>query len=222
MKVCCTCRVDKPVSEFAKNKSTVDGYSRDCKECHRKTRRKYYENNKNREKDNVIRWRRENCDKNHIEVKCGGCGKPLIRHRTTIKSKNSYCSLICRRNSDVAGYINYYYTATEKRSRQTGKAFDLDREYLSDLFFNIQKSKCAVLGVPIRLGRVDDNFGIYELASIDRINNSIGYVKGNIRFVCLGINYMRNRRSDDEMHILLDMIKNNYTGRVYHEGNTHH
>lgn len=29
-------------------------------------------------------------------------------------------------------------------------------------------------------------------ASVDRIDNTKGYIEGNVQFVCLGFNYMRN------------------------------
>jgi hypothetical protein len=43
----------------------------------------------------------------------------------------------------------------------------------------------------------DDNTSTPYSASIDRIDNNKGYVKGNIRFVALMFNYARNRFSDD-------------------------
>jgi hypothetical protein len=36
-------------------------------------------------------------------------------------------------------------------------------------------------------------------ASIDRIDNNIGYIKGNIRFVSLIYNYARNNFSEDDV-----------------------
>jgi hypothetical protein len=33
-KLCCHCKIEKPLSEYYKNKSTRDGYSYDCKHCH--------------------------------------------------------------------------------------------------------------------------------------------------------------------------------------------
>jgi len=47
-------------------------------------------------------------------------------------------------------------------------------------------------------------------ASLDRIDNEKGYIKGNVRFVCLGINYMKNRRADSEVFELLDKILEYY------------
>jgi hypothetical protein len=48
---------------------------------------------------------------------------------------------------------------------------------------------------------------IYETASLDRIDNKKGYIKGNVRWVLLGINYMKNRHSDEDLNILINKIK---------------
>ena len=36
-------------------------------------------------------------------------------------------------------------------------------------------------------------------ASLDRIDSSKGYVKGNVEFVCLAVNYAKNGFSKDQM-----------------------
>ena len=66
MKKCTKCKVEKPLSEFYKAKSTKDGYDRRCKKCKifyqkdyiqenidgkRKYDKKYYKKNKNRFKE---------------------------------------------------------------------------------------------------------------------------------------------------------------------------
>lgn len=42
MKMCCTCKCEKPVSEFNKKKANKDGLERYCKECHRARNRHHY------------------------------------------------------------------------------------------------------------------------------------------------------------------------------------
>ena len=39
------------------------------------------------------------------------------------------------------------------------------------------------------------------------IDNKLGYTKGNVRWVVLGINYMKNRHSDEDLIILINKIK---------------
>ena len=49
-------------------------------------------------------------------------------------------------------------------------------------------------------------------ASLDRIDNSKGYIKGNIRWVSRSINYMKNDMSDDMVNELIDLIVKNKKG----------
>lgn len=77
-KVCYTCKLEKPLSEFHKNKANKDGLQKQCKVCHIDTKKAYRENNKERVKatqkayleNNKERyaalkkaWRQENRDK---------------------------------------------------------------------------------------------------------------------------------------------------------------
>jgi 5-methylcytosine-specific restriction endonuclease McrA len=45
-KICTKCKIEKPVSEFYKDKSRRDGLTYQCKRCYDKRKRIYYENNK--------------------------------------------------------------------------------------------------------------------------------------------------------------------------------
>ena len=50
-KVCKQCGIEKPFSEFDKHKTMKDGHLNKCKECRRKYRKQYYEQNKEHEKE---------------------------------------------------------------------------------------------------------------------------------------------------------------------------
>lgn len=44
-------------------------------------------------------------------------------------------------------------------------------------------------------------------ASLDRIDSSKGYVKGNVQFVCLSMNYAKNGFSDQQIKDFVDSIR---------------
>ena len=48
-KICSKCKEEKSIELFSKNKSKKSGYSCECKECHKIIRKKYYDNNKEKE-----------------------------------------------------------------------------------------------------------------------------------------------------------------------------
>lgn len=93
---------------------------------------------------------------------------------------------------------------SRKRAKNHGWDFDLDREYLVKLW-NKQNGKCAVSGIEmdIKSGTLQ-NKNPYR-ASLDRINNKKGYVKGNVRFTTHWVN---NAKSTWSENIFEDFITN--------------
>lgn len=74
-KICSTCKKEKPIIEFHKNKSKWDGLSTDCKQCGCKRALNYYhknkekcnerhriwvKNNRNKIKEGRKKWKKEN------------------------------------------------------------------------------------------------------------------------------------------------------------------
>ena len=53
MKVCGSCKVEKPLSDFARNKAKKDGYQTQCKSCKKETQAAWYQRNKNRHRANT-------------------------------------------------------------------------------------------------------------------------------------------------------------------------
>lgn len=86
---------------------------------------------------------------------------------------------------------------------------DLNTDFLSDLWDH-QKGRCALSNVPMNLECKEARTKNLQNASLDRINNNLGYIKGNVQFVCLGINYAKNRHSDEHFLSFLDKIVDNY------------
>lgn len=46
MKICCECKIEKDIKNFAKDKTHKDGHKTKCKECSRKYTKKWYQENK--------------------------------------------------------------------------------------------------------------------------------------------------------------------------------
>jgi len=44
-------------------------------------------------------------------------------------------------------------------------------------------------------------------ASVDRIDSSLGYVKGNVQFISIAMNHMKANMSDEDMFKLLAILK---------------
>ena len=85
-------------------------------------------------------------------------------------------------------YISNLYTQLAYRRRETHD-YEITREYLYGLY-ETQKGICAYSGVAMT--NIKDGTG-YHLSniSIDRIDNTKGYLEGNIALVCLACNMMK-------------------------------
>lgn len=86
----------------------------------------------------------------------------------------------------------YIHTQLRNRAKRRGIEFDLDVEdiVLPDL--------CPVLGVAMSLGTGSGKRSWHSY-SVDRIDPSKGYVKGNIQIVCMRANVMKNDASVEEL-----------------------
>jgi hypothetical protein len=69
------------------------------------------------------------------------------------------------------------------------------------------------LPVNVRQLRGENNENI---ASLDRIDNDKGYVKGNLHWVCKRVNYMKHIMTDD---YFLEIVEKIYTYRINNHEN---
>ena len=91
-----------------------------------------------------------------------------------------------------------------KRARNNSWSFDIDRDYLIRVWHS-QQGLCAVSGVAMQTeSGTRENKNPYR-ASLDRIDNSKGYVIGNVRFVCHWVN---NAKSTWDQTVFDDFVNN--------------
>jgi len=100
----------------------------------------------------------------------------------------------CRRNNSVIQYNNssieyrMYYRA---KSRARRKNWDFNIE-ISDI---VIPEICPILKKPI------------DVPSIDRIDSSKGYIKGNIQIISTRANMLKNNASINELELILEHLK---------------
>jgi hypothetical protein len=229
MKKCGKCLDIKEELEFSENKKKKDGLASICKTCHSQYRKEHYLKNKDKVIIQVNEYRTNNPDiylkisKNRInsfskkagrtiEVKCIKCDNILYQSKNEILiNKSAYCSKECK-SIDCKSNYHFYLKSIEKRVIKSNMDFDLDEFFLQDLLENKQYNKCKVTNISIKLKSKGDITSLHETASLDRINSNKGYTKDNVQWVCLGVNYMKLDYSNNELHYLLKLIKENYIG----------
>jgi hypothetical protein len=167
------------------------------------------------------------------EFVCDHCGKiekkPTSEYnRNTKLNRKNFCSRSCsftygiaigkiktKKPYDVsqhAGnkrdlYTPYRYTFRCAQTRW--KDFDLTIDDLKDQW-ELQKGICPYskfdLKLPIGTKKIHHSFR----ASLDRIDSSKGYIKGNIQFVSTLINFMKSSISHDEVIDFLNKLTKNH------------
>jgi len=83
---------------------------------------------------------------------------------------------------------------------------DVDNNYLWDLYLK-QNKKCALSGLGISFPRKFDD--TLWTASLDRIDSSIGYMKGNVQWVHKHVNLMKNIYEQNYFINMCKLIANN-------------
>lgn len=101
-----------------------------------------------------------------------------------------------RHRRTLKGTISNKLMSAKKRAQKDKLSFELDNAYVTSLWEE-QKGKCAKTGVD--LGRIGDK---WLSPSLDRIDPSKGYVKGNVQWTCWRYNDAKSNMSDDSFMAL--------------------
>ena len=146
------------------------------------------------------------------ECKCGVRAKRLATELENGKSRRCIkCSGVntgnIRRRRGCFHDITQTIMGRIKSSAKSRKLkFDLDIEELWELYTK-QDKKCSLSGVPITFGD-----GIHSktiTASLDRIDSSKGYIRGNVQWVHKDINYMKQSFSQSKFLEYCSLIVEN-------------
>ena len=133
----------------------------------------------------------------YCSLECAGKNKKNLEHLT--KFKNNFLDKKYTRQRDKYAGFRWYMKVIKKSSKKRKHFYDVDIKYLETLWEQ-QDGICPFTKQKLVLKKYsDDNISAPYSASIDRIDNSKGYMKGNIRFVALMFNYARNRFSDEQV-----------------------
>jgi len=188
MKLCPGCQTEKPLDAFYPAKNRKSGVRSRCKECERARREKdagkqsayfrdYYQRNKGE--------LRERSDAYAAE------------HRDELATYNKAYRQDRRQNDPEAVIL----TRTRSRAKRKKLAFNLRRG-------DIQiPDVCPVLGIPIILGPAGRKGGTPNSPSIDRIDPTQGYVRGNVRVISNRANTLKNDATIEELEAVLNDLR---------------
>jgi hypothetical protein len=103
-----------------------------------------------------------------------------------------------------AGHIRRNLGQIKNRAKRKNIEFDLDFEYVESLAVNI----CPVFDFDLSWGQAEGKI-LFNSPSLDRIDPSKGYVKGNIQFISHLANTMKNNASLEQLEKFARWILNN-------------
>lgn len=126
------------------------------------------------------------------EFQCDCGNKTIIE--AYLFGKNKTCGCIRQRE----GFINpsyqgcefvskTYFTTIKYNAIRKKRKFNLSIDYLNELLVK-QNHKCAMSGLEIKVGSTKTE----TTASVDRINNKLGYIIGNVQWVHKDVNRMKS------------------------------
>lgn len=120
--------------------------------------------------------------------------KSCVLERAKDKNDEIYKTKAQKRSHSPKNFITGILNHASKRKQHLG--FNIDLVYLLNLYEE-QLGKCAISGVEMTylagIGRVSTNI------SIDRIDSSKGYIRGNVQFVCDVVNIMKQDMIQSEL-----------------------
>lgn len=138
----------------------------------------------------------------------------------------SYCSLKCAGKEHTSHLKSYLFKKgnisksqldeyspfreTLRRIKQRDKSFDLTLQDLKEQWEK-QKGICPYTKLQLILPTQNKNIkkNHFCQASLDRIDSSKGYIKDNIEFISLPINYMKNTMSKEDTIEFCKIIQKN-------------
>lgn len=97
------------------------------------------------------------------------------------------------------------FRCTLRRVRNRFKEVNITESDLKELWEK-QNGRCAYTNIELQLPIGNNKPDIRYQASLDRIDSSKGYIKGNIQFVAAPINFMKSTMSDDNFRSYLQEI----------------
>jgi hypothetical protein len=168
-----------------------------------------------------------------IETECKYCLKNFLKkshefNKVEKVNGNHFCSISCCRSyrNKTEKLENRYNISIHsdnqkdeftlfryhlKLCKQRKKEFNISLQDLKDQWEK-QKGICPYFKISLKLllHKHSEKPSVYN-ASVDRIDSTKGYIKGNIQFVSCSANYLKSQFSHEEMLDLCKLIAINYS-----------
>ncbi len=148
------------------------------------------ETRRERQRDACKRWRAKNVERERERNR--EYAKTRVRNHASDYQKIVW---------DKARWLRIALTHARHRAKKAGMDFDIAA---SDVEV---PDVCPILGIELKINRGRNSRSNHDSPSLDRIDNSKGYVKGNVRVVSSRANSLKSDASIDEMEKILRYMR---------------
>lgn len=192
-KICKSCEIDKPLSEFHKHKQCRLGVLPQCRLCYSIIKKNNYNPVVHHERylknrDAILakeHARHENMRKNDPER----WKAKLAAHKANMHKRYE------------ANPSEALYRIAKGRAKRRGYEFTIE---LSDITV---PDKCPVLGIALYSNRGKGTRQSDNSPTLDRVDNSKGYIKGNVQVISWKANQLKSNGTLDEFRALVKWLE---------------
>lgn len=128
-----------------------------------------------------------------------------------MKSRLEYVDFRWKSGAVVGNVCGTFTTYMRRKAKERNLEWNLTEAYLDALFIK-QAGLCALSGVPITLTtKVNKQHNLDKslmTASLDRIDNNLGYIEGNVQWVHKTVNRIRQNLTIPDFIVWCDKIVN--------------
>jgi hypothetical protein len=159
----------------------------------------------------------------HIKFLCECvCGNDHIANGSHLRRLNiTHCGCKSKKgkdhplfsgNEDISGnwWCNHIIRASNGKYRKE-KIVSITPKYAYDLYIK-QNKRCVLSNILIFINDKTD----YNTASLDRIDNTKGYIEGNVQWVHKDINMMKRIYNQDYFIKMCTLVSNNFNNSDEH------
>ena len=184
MKICSKCKREYPLEQFVKNKQCKDGFAGTCRNCQNEYSRDWKQRNKGR----LAPIRRKQYAERYGSIQ-----------RAKEQIRKEQCPLKVRSQVLRAGMRD--------RARVKGIKFDSGFFSVSYLMERLSHNlNCECCHKPLDIAFKDDRKFNESSPSIDRVNPTKGYIKGNVAILCWRCNRIKQNATPQELRIIANFM----------------
>lgn len=153
--------------------------------------RQWKKDNPERARATRRKWRKANRERLNADLRRRHKVKPPSKEQLARQEEH-------RREKHVRNPARRMWVAARTRSKRKGMDFDISFADISVPNF------CPVLGLRLEHAK---GAPTASSPSLDRIDNSKGYVRGNIRVISRRANFLKNNATVDELRAVLNYVE---------------